>query len=229
MSNDFLKYLLEQGENEWIEFKESKSITNTEIGEYISALANSATLCGVQRAYLIFGITDAEHKVVGTTFEPKTTKVGNEELEKWLLKCLNKEANFIIHIEKHKNKKVVIFEISPAKLLPVQFKSKGFIRIGSNKQSLKEFPQKERELWRALLQDSCFENQIAKPNVSVDEISSLLDIKVCCHCLKLPKSKDAKSILSNLIEYELVVAQNATLNITNLGAILFARNLNHFH
>ena len=43
------------------------------IGEYISALSNSAAICNRDRAYLFLGIDDATHKIMGTNFCP--TKV----------------------------------------------------------------------------------------------------------------------------------------------------------
>ncbi|MGB3789004.1 MAG: RNA-binding domain-containing protein [Phormidesmis sp.] len=72
-------------EAEWIEFKVNNA-NPQEIGEYISALANTATLMGRPRAYLIWGITDQTHELVGTQFVPSTAKKGNEELESWLLR-----------------------------------------------------------------------------------------------------------------------------------------------
>ncbi|MCD5407614.1 MAG: ATP-binding protein [Desulfotomaculum sp.] len=55
------------------------------IGEYISALSNSATLEGKKYAYLLWGIDDVTHEIIGTSFEPKKFKKGNEEFENWLL------------------------------------------------------------------------------------------------------------------------------------------------
>ena len=49
-----LKYLLSlKTENEWLEYKENNSDPNL-IGEYISALCNSAILEGQDKAYLIY-------------------------------------------------------------------------------------------------------------------------------------------------------------------------------
>lgn len=42
-------------ETEWLEFKQNKADPQ-DIGEYLSALANSATLWGKINAYLIWGI-----------------------------------------------------------------------------------------------------------------------------------------------------------------------------
>jgi len=38
------------------------------LGEYLSALANSACILGKPPAYLVFGIEDSSHAVVGTSF-----------------------------------------------------------------------------------------------------------------------------------------------------------------
>lgn len=71
-------------ETEWLEFKHNNTDPQ-EIGEYLSALANEAALLNQPRGYLIFGIEDASHAVVGTRFDPYTTKAkGNQDLLPWL-------------------------------------------------------------------------------------------------------------------------------------------------
>ena len=67
-------------ETEWVEFKVNHADPE-EIGEYISALANAAALLGKRNGYIVWGIEDATHALVGTTFDPRSAKVGNEELE----------------------------------------------------------------------------------------------------------------------------------------------------
>ena len=57
-------------ETEWVEFKENNADPQ-EIAEYISALSNAATLCGKSRGYLVWGVDDSTHEIVGTEFEPK--------------------------------------------------------------------------------------------------------------------------------------------------------------
>lgn len=66
-------------ESEWVEFKLNNS-NPQEIGEYISALSNSASLHQRNKGYLIFGIDDKTHQIVGTTFEPSNSSKGNQEL-----------------------------------------------------------------------------------------------------------------------------------------------------
>lgn len=56
-------------ECEWVEFKVNNA-NPQEIGEYISALSNSACYHKKDFGYLVFGIEDATHKLVGTDFSP---------------------------------------------------------------------------------------------------------------------------------------------------------------
>lgn len=80
-------------ETEWAEFKENDAEPQ-QIGEYLSALANSAALAGKAFAYLVWGVADAGHALVGTRFSPAAAKVGNEELENWLLRALAPKIHF---------------------------------------------------------------------------------------------------------------------------------------
>lgn len=151
-SQEYLSGLLNElralpKETEWVEFKHNNADPQ-EIGEYISALSNSAALVGKASAYLIWGIEDGTHEILGTSFIPGLAKVGNEELENWLLRLLSPKINFYFHELETDKGKVVILEIDRASRHPVQFQGKEYIRVGSYKKSLKDFPEKERELWR---------------------------------------------------------------------------------
>ena len=97
-SPDYLASLLHElcalpRETEWVEFKEDNADPK-EIGEYLSALANAAALVGKAFAYLIWGVRDSDHAVMGTRFDPHATRVGNEELESWLLRLLEPKIDF---------------------------------------------------------------------------------------------------------------------------------------
>lgn len=56
-------------ETEWVEFKHNRAEPE-EIGEYLSALANSAALLGKINAYAAWGVDNATHDILGTTFNP---------------------------------------------------------------------------------------------------------------------------------------------------------------
>ena len=64
---DLLETLLSyKDEYEWLDFKENW-FSKDEIGEYISAIANGAALCGKEFGYIVWGVNDATKEVVGTT------------------------------------------------------------------------------------------------------------------------------------------------------------------
>ena len=116
--------------NEWVEFKENNTKPQ-EIGEYISALANSAVLESEASAYLVWGIRDRDHAVVGTTFKPHKTKVGNEQLENWLLRLLEPKIDFHFYTMEVDTKPVVLLKIECAKRHPVHFSGIEYVRVGS--------------------------------------------------------------------------------------------------
>jgi len=148
MTCETLKDLVHQysKESECIEFKNNNDNPET-IGEYISALSNSATLMGIIKAYLIYGVNDKTLEMVGTKFYPKEAKKGNGELESWLHQLLNKNVEFKIHEIECEGLHFAVFEIDAAKNKPISFSGKEYIRIGSSKRNLKDYPEKERILW----------------------------------------------------------------------------------
>ncbi|MBI2779046.1 MAG: putative DNA binding domain-containing protein [Gammaproteobacteria bacterium] len=214
-------------ETEWVEFKHNNDEPD-EIGEYISALSNSAALLGKISAWLVWGVDNHTHEIIGTTFKPASTKIGNEELESWLLRLLNPKINFRFHTLQVDEQPVVMLEISAASRHPVQFKNNEFIRIGSYKKKLKEFPEKARELWR-IFDRIPFEKEIAAENISADEVLRLIDYPAYFDLLALPLPDGRDGILSALKTDEMISTGNSgNWNITNLGAVLFAKRLGDF-
>jgi ATP-dependent DNA helicase RecG len=136
-------------EKEWVEFKENRADPE-DIGEYISALSNTARLKSEPYGYMVWGIEDQTHEVMGTNFVPEFSKQGNEELEHWLVRLLTPRLDLRFYSFSIEEKSIVILEVPAALHTPVQFKGQEFIRIGSLKKKLKEYPEKERELWQVL-------------------------------------------------------------------------------
>ena len=214
-------------ETEWVEFKHNNAEPD-EIGEYLSSLANAAALTGKVHAWLVWGVNNNTHEIVGTTFNPATTKVGNEELESWLLRLLSPKINFRFYALQAVDKPVVLLEIGAAFRHPVQFKGAEFIRIGSYKKKLKDFPEKERELWRVF--DSIpFEKEIAAESVVAEEVLKLLDYPAYFDLLSLPLPEGRDGILAALAADDMIArGKGGKWNITNLGAVLFAKRLADF-
>jgi predicted HTH transcriptional regulator len=112
-------------ETEWAEFKRNKAEPQ-QISEYISALANSAALAGKNAGYLLWGVDDDTHDIVGTSFAPASTKIGNEELESWLLRLLSPKLAFRFADVSIEGKRVVLLEVPRAASAPVQFQGSEF-------------------------------------------------------------------------------------------------------
>lgn len=135
-------------EQEWLEFKHNFHSPD-EIGKRISALANSACLACKKFGYLVFGVEDGTHNIVGTSFSPRTKKAkGNEDLEHWLVSRLSPKIHFTIHELQIDGKAVVLFEIPAATDTPISFLHEPYIRIGSVTKLLKHYPDQSRKLWQ---------------------------------------------------------------------------------
>ena len=215
-------------ETEWVEFKHN-NVDPQSIGEYLSALANSAALHRKDAAYIVWGIENGTHNVVGTTFKPRQTKKGNEELENWLLRLLSPRIAVQIHEFQENSHDIVIFQIQPAHHTPVSFSGTEYIRVGSLKKKLKEYPEKERALW-SLFAETPFEKGFALTAVSSDDVLSLIDYPACFDLLKHPLPDNREGILDRLRKEKVIQKRpDSRYDITNLGGILFAKNLNNFN
>lgn len=215
-------------ETEWIEFKRNDAEPR-DVGEYLSALANAAALHGKSSAYLLWGIDDATHAVVGTTFAPERAKVGNEELVNWLLRLLTPKIDFHFHTIEIDDKIVVLLQIDPAFRHPVRFESQEFIRVGTYKKNLKDYPEKEGALWRVFDQTP-FEKRFAMQDVTTDDALFALDYPAYFDLLNLPLPANRDGILRALMDDGLIArSDNGNWNISNLGAVLLAKKIDEFH
>lgn len=215
-------------ETEWVEFKVNKAEPQ-EIGEYLSALANSAALAGKAFAYVVWGVRDEDHAVVGTTFDPHAARVGNEELESWLLRLLEPKLAFRflrVDIDGHQ---VVLLEIARAARHPVRFSGQEFIRVGTYKKKLKDFQEKERALWR-IFDRTPFEEGLAAERATGDDVLRVLDYPAYFDLLERPLPANRQGILDALADDRLIRRDDSGgWDVTNLGAILFAKRLDTFH
>ena len=222
------RLLAETTEREWLEFK-INNINPEEIGEYVSALANSAMLADKERGYLVYGVEDKTHKAVGTRAHLATMKgKGNEGLQNWLdrhlapkiyLECLDFECDGL---------NFSIVSIEPTYDRPVTFMNKAYIRIGEHKKLLSDHYAHERSLWLATNRRK-FEDGLAATHLSASEISQKLDDNTYFDLTNQPRPKDQNEIMR---KYEQIGAIRQNMeggyDILNLGAILFAKNIDDF-
>ena len=214
-------------ETEWLEFKHNNYEPQM-IGRDISALANSATLNEKSCAYMLWGINDETHEIVGTDKDLRTLKKGNQELENWLRSLLSNNADFEFSSVEVNNKTVGVLIIYSATNQTVMFEKADYIRVGSYTKKLNEYPEIQAKLWDKL-RTSKFEERSAKIDLSLTEALSLLDYNAYFDNADIPLPQDANGIAHYLLEEAILQKQdNGLYTITNLGAILFAKNLSAF-
>ena len=136
-------------ETECVEFKTGKAITNQRLGQYISGISNAACINYQSFGYLVFGIEDVTHKIIGTTFKFKNKKEGNEDLELWIRRYLNPSIKFQHFTCKYNDLNIEIFKIPAAIAIPTYFQSNAYIRIGTNLTDLRNYPDYIRMIYNS--------------------------------------------------------------------------------
>lgn len=157
MSTDALLSVLESllrlpREQATVEFKSNWEMPS-DIGQYISALANVAALQGHNRAWMVWGVNDASRVVTSTVFDPFAQKVkdgANQSLIMWLQVMTQPRADFSFHEVLVQQHRVVMLEIHPARSAPIAFQHVRYIRVDSHKVPLAQYQDKEARLWAML-------------------------------------------------------------------------------
>jgi ATP-dependent DNA helicase RecG len=221
--NDLVK---QASESEWLEFKQNYHSAE-EIGERLSALSNGACLHNQPYGYLVFGVEDKTHRILGTTFKPKLQKKGNEDLEHWLANRLNPKIDFMVEtFQCHHSKEIVIYIIPAAQARPIEFLHHAYIRVGSLTRKLGDFPEKAAKIWRK--DAKIFEKQIALPRVTAQDVIQLLSTQTYFDLLKQPYPSNQGSVIDKWVQEGLIIPNKGAYDITKLAAILFAKNLAAF-
>ena len=213
-------------ESEWVEFKHNFH-SPKEIGERISALSNGACIHGQDYAYLVFGVEDVTHRIIGTTFKAKSHKKGKEDLEHWLAQRLDPRIDFeVFEFDYDDDRHICMFIIPATKERPVHFQHQAYIRVASITRKLEDFPEKEAKIWRK--RKVSFENDIAKDGLAKADVISLLSTETYFDLMNIPFPKNQEGTIERLLAEKIIAKTKQGLAITNLGAILFAKDLGNF-
>ena len=113
MSNNHLsdleleKIIEEHDESETMEYK-SNFDNSEQIGEYISALGNSALMFHQSVAYFIWGVKDKTKEIIGTIFNPKqkVSKANQMPMKTFLETFLDPRINLFWEEHQIKDKRV---------------------------------------------------------------------------------------------------------------------------
>ena len=136
---NILKSLLHMpAENEVVEFKKAANgFDDHQLGQYFSALSNEANLKGQKCAWLVFGVENATHEVVGSQY--KNTRPSLDAMKKKIADQTTGRHTFteIYELRYTNGKRVVMFEIPPAPLgMPIAYQGHYYGRDGESLEAL---------------------------------------------------------------------------------------------
>lgn len=134
---DTLNRLLQNVENEIVEFKEASNQFDLDrLGRYVSAISNEANLQNKQYGWLIFGVDDKQHQIKGTSY-----KESSRALEKLKLDIVSQTTGgltfmniFVVRPNTDRGcKRVLMFQIPAAAIgMPTGWKNRYYARSGES-------------------------------------------------------------------------------------------------
>ena len=214
-------------ETGWVEFKHNNCEPKM-VGEDICALANTATLKDRDFAYMVWGVEDKTHNIIGTDIRLPMQKKGLQELENWLRVMLSKNADFEFLDTEVDGQHVELVRINKALNTPVSFEKTEYIRSGSYTKKLHDFPAMAAQLWDKL-RNNQFEEVCCLKDLRYANVLQLLQVDAYFSMLKLPQPTGEEEVMHYLMEDGIAIRlDNGLWGITNLGAILFAKDLTVF-
>ena len=162
--------LWEDGENEVVEFKKAETNFDVdELGKYFSALSNEANLREREFGWIVFGVWDKKHEIVGTSF--KNGEVPLNKLKQDMSQHTTDGLIFreIIPLEVE-GKRVLLFKV-PATPRNIVMKWKG-IAYGRDGESLKPLNQAKQDEIRRQPPILDWTAQLV-PNATIDDLDEL--------------------------------------------------------
>lgn len=201
-------------ETEHLEFKEAKQ--QYDIGKllrYCVALGNEGG------GYLVLGVSDKlPRRVVGTAAFPNTGLIKGKILEALRVRVE-------VHELQHADGRVLVFEI-PARPIgqPLHYEGTYLMRAGEEL-----VPMTADQLKRIFAEGRPpFLTEDASSPIDADDIVALLDVQTFFDLLKLPFPAARDGVIARLLSEKLVRADGAQYRISNLGALLLAKDLREF-
>jgi ATP-dependent DNA helicase RecG len=222
------RLLQEKGEKPWLEFKHNNGDPDL-IAKTICACANAAMLADKDRAYLVWGIEDSTLSKVGTTVRLEKLTKGGEALENWLCRIIEPRLMMEFHdFIDSDGKPHALISVEPTYDRPVKYAGDAYIRVGQHVKPLSGFPDHERALWLATGRHK-FEDAISTTHQSDEEILEKLDISAYYQLTGNEQPKKQSEILRRFSQLGyLRDDMEGGYDITNLGALLFSRDLTVF-
>lgn len=201
-------------ETEHVEFKEAKNqFDSTRLLKYCVALANEGG------GRLILGVSDKRpRQVVGSQ-----AFLNVEEVKGRLLEALRVRVE--VETIAHPQGRVVIFHVPSRPVgMPVHLDGQYLMRAGE--QLVAMTPDMLRRIFDEGRAD--FFSQTASAGVSADDVVRLLDTQGYFDLVKMHYPAERAGVLERFASERLITPREGLYDITNLGALLFAKNLDDF-
>ena len=208
------RWLRAPAENEHLEFKDAgQQYDWQKTLEYCVAMANEGG------GFLVLGVADKPpRKVVGTRAFLNLNETKEKLFDKLRLRV---EITEIAHADG----RVLVLEIpSRPKGHPLEIDGSYLARVGESVR-----PMSSDQLRRIFAEGQMpFLDQTARSGIAADEVVALLDVQTYFDLMKLPFPSNREGILARLTGEGLVRTDGHEYVITNLGAVLLAKDLRQF-
>lgn len=204
-------------ESEYIDFKEAKnSFPKDKLMKYCVAIANEGG------GHLVLGVSDKlPRQVVGTNAYPSTTSLND------IKKAIYDKLHIRIEVTElnHSNKRVLVVEIPPRPTgQALAYEGQYLMRSGESLVPMT--PDKLKAIFAEDEQD--WFSQVTKSDVTPSDVVALLDTQKYFELLKKPYPTTQDEVLADLERRKLIEASALGWNISNMAAILLAKNLSDF-
>lgn len=201
-------------ENEHLEFKEAKQqYDSTKLLRYCVALANEGG------GYLVLGVSDkAPRKVVGTQ-----AFLNSGEIKAKILEALRIRVD--VQEVQHPDGRVLVFEV-PARPIGQPLHHEGAYLMRSGEDLVPMSADRLRRIFAEGRPD--FLSQDASWALDADAVVAMLDVQTFFDLLKLPLPATREGMIERLLDEKLVRVDGPQLRITNLGALLLAKDMRQF-
>lgn len=201
-------------ETEHVEFKEAKNqFDSTRLLKYCVALANEGG------GRLILGVSDKRPRQVVSS----QAFLNVEEVKGRLLEALRVRVE--VETIAHPQGRVVIFHV-PSRPVGTPLHLDGQYLMRAGEQLVAMTPDMLRRIFDEGKAD--FLSQTASAGVSADAVVRLLDTQGYFDLVKMPYPAERAGVLERFASEKLIVPREGLYDITNLGALLFAKNLDDF-
>lgn len=212
-----LKSLIANWENEIIEFKQAgNDYDKDKIGKYFSALSNEANLKGLQNGWLVFGVHNETHEIVGSDY--RNTQ-GLETLKHEISQNTTGGITFVDIIEVYEgNLRVVMFKI-PAAVVAVPTAWKNFW-YGRNGESLVPLSLEELDRIRGQARRDWSKQVIDKSGIECLDANA---IQIARTNYKVKQNREHISIeVDNMTDEQFLTKLNLVVDgkLTNAAMVL---------